>query len=598
MKCLFALAASILWMSFANASYQGELYGSTQSEREIKWVWRHLNDFVWSCAASSSHCQDPAIKSVVGQLATYVPEMTYDAFSRWETLLVFVSEKDRPDLFKTGQGEVHRIAVTEFKKYATVYVNTDRMNLSYEKWIGILSHELVHHLGIPDDENRLADQVGAEIQKHTVSQLQVATLEQFKLPFTKFITFNSVAPGRQSATLITDPDRSGDMGWAPTPFAPICNPDEKLVSQFVMGPAWRVNRLQAKKAVVGIRGSGYMRAICERKLGGGRRTLQLPMNAIVYLQYSKPFNFDSWMNEAPTRTFNQDELAFAAEYDFQAFGPLQTFYVLSTTHEKTQLRAGDTWKTSIVVQGTDGFVPRTCNLYLAGAEYSYILRDGLSGVNEFEHCRISELGNNQWRIDGETQLPEQTRPDRYFVTAIGLVSGNEGRLAVPVFPTYLQVTNPQAPKAPVIRNISIAGLFTKATEGKMLPGQSLTNSFMANADQVFEVSFLVEGPQKISDLWFDLTIWFYNPPQNTFLPGQGTGSSTSFPQVVKKETFIPTTNGTEVHLTFQMPQTVSGIPVAAIKMKRFYMRTSDFSWVEIESQSLSDAMVLNPAYGK
>lgn len=591
---LFALFAN----NSASAGYQGELYGATQKEREIKWAWRHLNDFVWSCAASKTHCQAPQVKSIVNQLVAYVPDGTYEAFAKWETLLVFVSEKERPELFKSDAGEIHRVAVTEHQKFSTVYINTDRMELPLEKWIGILSHELAHHLKIVDDSTRMPDQVGAEIQKHAMSRMQVSSMEQFKLPQTQFLTFNSQAPGKFSATLITDPDRSGDMSWAPTPFLPVCNPDENVASQFVVGPAWRVNRIQAEKALVGIRGAGYMRAVCEKKLGGRQRTVQLPMNTIVYLKYSKPFKFDQWMNETPERAFSQDEFGFSMGDDYQAFGPLQSFYVLSTEHEKIQLTAGEIWKTKVTVQGTDSFAPNQCEMYLAGSQYSYIMRDGLPGINRFSNCKVTNLGSTRWLIEGETQIPAETRSDYYSVVAIGLINGQEGRMAVPIFPTYVQVQSREAIRPPVIHGMSILGLKTKATEGKMLADQTLTNSFLVKPNDFFQISFLVEGPQIVSDLWMDMTIWLYMPGQDTFVPANGTGSSTSFPQVVKKEVMNRNAKGTEVLVTFQMPASLSGYPVAAIKMKRFYMRTSDYSWVEVESQELNDLMVVNSQHGR
>ena len=207
----------------SHADYQGELYGNSQTEREIKWVWRHLTDFVISCNASKVDCQNPKIKKVIAEMIDYLPKNDYANMSQWDTLLVFVSEKDRPDLFLSTAGEVHRVAVTELKKKSKVYINTDRMDLPYETWIGLLAHEVIHHLGYTDDEQRLPDQVGAEIVKHTKSQIQLATLEQFKLPSSRIVTFNSVALGKGSATLMSAATRSADMGWAPNSLLPLCN---------------------------------------------------------------------------------------------------------------------------------------------------------------------------------------------------------------------------------------------------------------------------------------------------------------------------------------------------------------------------------------
>ena len=587
----------ILLMNFsARAAYQGELYGSSQTEREVRWIWRHLGDFVWSCSASKTECQTPEIKSLVTQLQSYVPKDNYEDFTRWDAMLKFVSEKEQPNLFQTQPGEIHRVAVTELKKYSVVYVNTDRMNLPFETWIAILSHEIVHHLGIMDDDKRLPDQFGSEIQKHVKAQLQISSLEQFKLPNAKYFTFNSLAPGKSSSTLLSDVEHSSDMGWAPNSINPICNADEQLFSQFITSPAWRVNRFQSSIGVVGIRGAGSMQAVCQKKNQTTQRFISQTLNAIVYLQYAVPFRFENWMQEIPKRNYNQDEYTFVPTDDYQFFGPLQTSYVLSITHEKLKFAAGEKWKTRIILQGTDEFTPLHCDLYVAGTQYSYITRDGLPGVNQFDSCAFTRLENNQWQIDGTTMLPANARADHYYVAGIALTNQTSGRMAVPTFPMYVEVINPKAPLAPVIEKISINGLPSIATQAKMLPNQNLKNSFLIKPNQQFEISFQVKGSQKIDDLWFDLTIWIALPGQDSFLPMKGTGSSSSFPLLLKKETIIPNAAGTEVRWTMTMPGNMSGYPIAAIKFARVYMRTSDFSWVEIYLPEMTDSMVVNEAY--
>lgn len=591
MKKLFCLAL-ILTSSMASADYLGELYGSNQTEREIRWAWRHLADFVHSCRASADSCQKEPINGVVDQLSMYVPKNDEFEMPPWDALLVFVSEKERPDIFQTGNGEIHRVAVTEFKKGSKIFINTDRMNFPLEQWIGILAHEAVHHLGYSDDEQRLPDQVGSEIQKHVKGQLLTANLDQFKVANYRTVVFNSQAPGKGSATLISMIERSSDMGWSPNRLHPICNfAIEEFVSQYVTAPAWRVNRVLPEKRQVAVRGAGSMKAVCLNKVTRKPRVTLFPMNHIVYLQYDQAIDLESWKKLSPTLTYTQDETSFGSPEDYQAFGPMQTFYVLSTTHQSLKLSAGQSWKTQLVVQGTDGFQPNRCDLFFSGSQYSYITRDGLPAVNEFTSCRVTPLGNNQWQLDGETVLPREARPDFYYIAAAAVMTDRDGRMAVPTFPSYIEVLNPEAPPRPVIRQIRVAGLPSAQT----FRGQPAKESHLAQPNQSFTVTLLVEGPQAPSEYWFDLTLWL--ALQGNLTPMQGTGGTESFPMLVKNESAVKTAKGTEVRFQMVMPGQISGYPLAAIKMKRFYMKTSDFSWVEIENLDLDTLLIINPAFG-
>ncbi|MES3037381.1 MAG: hypothetical protein V4736_05680 [Bdellovibrionota bacterium] len=592
MKNIFAFLLSVtLITSTAGADYQGELHGENQTQREVIWIWRHLGEMVISCAAAKTECQSPEIKAVVEQLKTYIPYGNSLQQTEWDKLLEFVSEKEQPQLFQTQAGEVHRIAVTETRKFAKVFVNSDRKDIGYETWIAVLAHEAVHHLGYVDDEKRLPDQVGAEILKHFKSQRQVSSLEQFKLPQSSFVTFNSQAPNMPSFTLLSAPERSGDMSWNPHQLMPICNMQEKLVSQFVTAPAWRVNRIRPEKGDVRIRGAGYAKTVCQSKLNSKIRVSLSPLNASVNLQYPAPLDLENWKTLTPTRVYLDDEFTLGSDYDYEVFGHRQTFVVLSSANEKAKLNAGDVWKTRMTVQSLDGFIPNGCDLYVAGATWSYITRDGIPAVSDFHKCTLTTLGNNQYQVDGEFQLPPNAKPDRYYVPVVGLSTATEVRSAVPIYPTFVEVLNPTALKPAVIHGMKIHDLPAATSLGTL----ALTNSYKTTENKVFQISFVVEGSQQITDMWFDIDIWYLLPTEFGIL--HGTGATSSWPQHLIKEEVVGGLSSTQVKLTFLMPGNLSGAQIAAMKFRRFYMRTSDFSWVEIEIPGLHDHMVINEKYG-
>lgn len=576
----------------SQASYKSEIPGATQSEREIRWLWTYLNDVLISCHQSTTECQDPKIKETVGQLLGYVPQAGNSG--AWMKLLQFVSEKDHPELFQTTEIEAHRVASTGLKKNSTVYINTDRMDLPLETWIGFLAHEVVHHLGVLDGADRYPDQVGAEISRHFIRQIQKSSFEQFHLPVTHTLVFNSAAKDRGSVSFLSIADVTSDIGWESNTQS-VCKPSEKIASQFVSAPAWRLNRIQPRPALVTFRGGGHVDTVCADIASGARRSVVLPVDASITLQYPIPFDSAHWISQTPAGIKSGDD-AFGPSFNENdaMFGQMQTFVIQSIQNQSPALEAGSTWNVEIKLKAIDGFPASTCQLAIAGTQYSYIGQDHLPGINFFNSCKIKNLGGGNWQITGSTVIPASARPDQYYISAIlfGRDSNDDQRSAVPSLPTFVNVTNRAARGAPSIKGIQVLGL-EPATSLGTLP---LTNSYKTFQGLSFMVEMTVEGQVRASEPWLDVDLWF--PMATEFGIAKGTGSSESWPAVLVNTMIIPQATGTKIQFLFVMPDTLSGLKIAAIKFRRFYFRTDDFSWVEISMPDLHDHMVINADFGR
>jgi hypothetical protein len=571
------------------AQYKSEFLGDTQTQREIQWVWRHLAEFTASCLADEKDCQAPEVNKVVQKLKTYLPA-AYSIHSKdWESLLVFVSENEMAHLFQDTEIETHRLAVTELKQYSKVYINKDRMELPLETWVGILVHEAVHHLGYTDDQSRLPDQVGSAITKHFLNQIQSSSLEQFNLPKSKSITFNSKAPMQASFTLISFGEKTTDLSWGSTQFFPMCATHETIVKQYVTAPSWQVNQIQQKKGIVRIRGGGYFKANCQSRLNAKVRTNTIAMSASFSLQYPAPLNLSLWQQETPELLWLESEYGLGSE-NLQILGTAQTFVILSHEQNQMKLKAGDLWKSSLVLRSMDDFVPETCQMHVAGTQYAYLSMDGLIGANSFDKCTLKNIGPRLWQVEGELTLPVGIRADQYYVPVVFLRNSSGDRSAIPNIPQFVQVEGAANKVVPTIKSISFGDLKPAASLGTLSP----TNSVQIKANQSFTVSFTVEGIEPTQDVWFDVAVWYLMTEE--FGIANGTGSNISWPEVVKKTTFTKTDKGTLIEMTFVLPSQLSGVQVAAIKMKRFYVRTPDFSWVEIEIPGMHDYMVINQEY--
>jgi hypothetical protein len=135
--------------------------GNSIAEKEIRWTWYQLPTYLQACYFSQDCKLDSDQRKLIAQISANVGHYS-------QATIQFVSEKDRPDLFKSDAGEVHRTVVTGNSPESPIYINTDRMtqngqSLGFSFWAGLLTHELVHHLGIKDDERRIPDLLGAAV---------------------------------------------------------------------------------------------------------------------------------------------------------------------------------------------------------------------------------------------------------------------------------------------------------------------------------------------------------------------------------------------------------------------------------------------------
>lgn len=94
-----------------------------------------------------------------------------------ENRILFVTEKDLPGFFKTGDNEYHRIAKTGLDATTPIYVNLDLIYLhdgnpafDYATITSILVHELGHQAG--ETNHAKLDIIGSKIKKNILKKIQ------------------------------------------------------------------------------------------------------------------------------------------------------------------------------------------------------------------------------------------------------------------------------------------------------------------------------------------------------------------------------------------------------------------------------------------
>jgi hypothetical protein len=588
-KLILALLVFTATTNYAFAESRAALAGSEQKAREIHWAWRYMKDFSLSCLESKTECLQPDVREMVTKLSTYAPEYNSSSEISWANLLQFVSETVRPDLFKSTEGEVHRVAATELKMNSVVYINTDRMKgLELRDWIGILAHEMLHHLGYKDDQLRTLDKVGAELAKHFQRRALLSNFEQYGRPDLINLIFNSNATNRLSLGMLTWPDGTYDIEWGNSVEATLCNTNETPVKQFVGSPTWRINRIQVKRGIVTAHGGGFVNALCQDKVTAQQRVNRLMIYEGIDLQFKAPLQLRDWQNETPSVIPETIQITTSSNPADVVWSPNQSFVVVSLKNENEVLRAGDTWKAQIILQSLDEkFQPTTCEVFYTGTEWSFWKQNRLPALAQFRSCAFKGIGNGQFQIDIETTFPFNMRPDDFYIPLIRFPSANGDRFAVPTHPQFINVKNPEALPPPVFESYSVQGLANE-TEYK---GDKLEESYRARAGDVFTVDLIIKGPHQMSDVQLDIEFWSLRPDGNV---GRlfYSGPATDMQQIITKTEILKNGDVTTVRLTVKMPATLVGYGIEAMRFTRFYMRSSDYSWVELENTTFNNGVIV------
>jgi len=198
-KLLVFLVGSCLSLSAAAQGFPTPpnftFSGKTIAEKQVQWAWWALPRFLQACQYSTecglSDDQKALLQKILPNLAGYTQDT-----------LQFKPESQNPGLYRSDLGEIHRVAVTGLVPNAPIDINNELLNKSpnlagFSLWMGFLAHEMVHHLGIPDDDKRIPDQFGAAIAKAADNLLVRWPISASKTPIEAWV-LNYPAPNSTS----------------------------------------------------------------------------------------------------------------------------------------------------------------------------------------------------------------------------------------------------------------------------------------------------------------------------------------------------------------------------------------------------------------
>ncbi len=552
--------------------------GASEKEKEIRWLWKYAGEIVRACARSGEECQKPEIKPIIDRLAAYFPSEPQLSASAWGQRLQFKSEAANPGVFKTGEGEAHRLAVTELRADAPVIVNTDRMDgVDVNAWVGHLVHESVHHILVPDDERRIPDVVGAAVAAFAQRNFQYSDLDIVGHPEDRVIAFSAPAMDRPARVYMSMRDLAYDTSLTPNARVPICQPGEKFLGQKSESMFWRVNYIRGDQGYLYARGSARVFNSCGGA-DGSSRVVETSFIVQGELKFWERFdNRSAWW----TARSEWDAVSLAGgNYDgYDAQVDLnRTFAVESIDHESPQVEAGGTWRTKLVVYSTDGFVPATCGATLTGSRWFFHITGNMAMFSVYDECKVTPLGEGRFQVDAATKIPQNAQPDLFRLAFVYFEGADRIRYAIPGGkPAFVEIVNSQAAPRMKATAWETAGLEPRTS----MMGAPLQNSFRIEYDRPFFIDVGVRGTQQLKTHFLDIVLIVSYQGELHQMPWNPNVSEA--PEFVERVEILPQPGGARVryHLVLSSELKHSdGLKVVGLKFRRASMETDDFTWVE------------------
>lgn len=155
MKHAILLAALISFSAIIFTPNQAT--ASPPDEKRVQIAWEKVRIILKACLLSDE-C------GFTKEESEFTKRIVANGHHYSEKSLKFIDENIQPAEFSSTDGDPHRLMLTGLDPASPILINTIRISeIPMESLIGLFAHELIHHLGILDDTNRIPDQFGARI---------------------------------------------------------------------------------------------------------------------------------------------------------------------------------------------------------------------------------------------------------------------------------------------------------------------------------------------------------------------------------------------------------------------------------------------------
>jgi hypothetical protein len=189
----FILIILFGFSSLSNASAESLKIQNSEKHLDalIRKTTASLGKYIGACLYPGNICSIPN-----QQIATAMNDM-FDIAKRLTQFPVALWEQEANGIFDHGVG-AHRLAVTGYTRGSKIYINKDlAINkltgeiIAEEDMVSILIHELAHHAGFTDKDERVPDKIASMVKKRFLQLNEKITLESIGLKHISISIFNT-----------------------------------------------------------------------------------------------------------------------------------------------------------------------------------------------------------------------------------------------------------------------------------------------------------------------------------------------------------------------------------------------------------------------
>ena len=464
--------------------------GANIVEQEISWAWKHLPDFLKACLHSSdcqlTNDQRKLIEELKPSFGLYKP-----------ATLRFLTEREGG--FQSSSGETERLALTGSRPGSEIKINTDRYgtpghSLGVPFWMGILTHELVHHLGIPDDQNRIPDQLGAKIAQVAESHLMTVRIPED----------------------------------APTVTAHYLNlPKTDTISVFAdfpRGLLFRAMKMDSKRVIddAAVRVVLNSTTVCQNAyVGAARISPELVRTNRSYRGFDRyrthvgfgaSFGcydprrlrvFGDWEvlrnSFGLIKTTNGFELDLDQAFDWGKGGPGDHFgsferAVIQKWEITKTVKAGETFRLRATIKGREGLNVIGCLAWLYGPEWPQG-DSALPYVIETDRCTFKQVSSNVYEVEMERAIPAEAPASSLALMNLCLMVPDNAAGCIPAYPpkrTLIEIRNLSSVRSVAITDLRALGVRPISEK----PRAQQTN-FIYDRARGMDLKFLVKNAKQI-----------------------------------------------------------------------------------------------------
>lgn len=592
MKKFFLLLVLVSQAAFAGDN-KYPIEGSTIAEKRIRWVWKNIGTFVASCMFDEKNCSTPPFKKVVDQLAGSVPMSSDFDVEQWQKKIIFKSESEFN--FVSDQGEVHRIAMTGLQKEDPIYFNLDRISnsdgspLEYENYVGILIHELVHHLGYTDDDQRWPDQIGALLSNYFKNQTSYSPFTLVPGDRLGFIVFNSVGPMNWSAVAFEIQDQLVDIRtWESGVTNPCRTPYDMVTEQKIERPRWSARQLRIKDKALWVRGGASVTNKCVSAFGPNKDPYYMTSELFSEVKLIMPDNVSAanWISLRSKIDISSVSLGSITDPVVLQLEK-NSIYTFKSDFSTVAISPAKTMVYDVEIEDTADNKFTRCTGNLTSDEWPYLQTAGIPKTIATTSCQITVIDKNKKRVQLTYKIPDQVISQNIQLFNISLYTEQTLFLAYPQRPLITAIEGNFKPGQSPLK-VS----FQDVTSLTNLGSETLTNSYKTTDSDLFTVVLDIQTKDELLRADFNSKVVLH-VKDHLAAAGYGGPIEVEKQMIVNKKKTVQDGH-TIYQLQFQIPKQVNNIPCYGFKFVSFEMLTSNLDYVQVNYPQEGEGMVLSP----